>query len=78
MDHRAGQAGDDGDRRRTHGERPLALRVEQALRREARLRLLETEGQVAEARRLDRGDIALVDALRVEDVDPAVHDHPHP
>ena len=37
---------------------------------------LETQGQVAEPRRLDRLDVELERALRLEQVDPAVGDHP--
>ena len=71
----AGGAGDDSDRRRSCGKRPLAGRVEQALRGEPGLERLEPQGQVAEPRRLDRLDVELERSLRLEQVDPSVcHD----
>ena len=45
---------------------------------EPRLERLEPERQVAEARRLDRLDVELERALRLEQVDPAVGDDPEP
>ena len=72
----AGRARDDGDRRRARRQRPLAGRVEQALLGQLRLERLEPERQVAEARRLDRLDVELERALRLEQVDPAVDDDP--
>ena len=55
-------------------ERALARRVEQALGREARLERLEPEREVAEPGRLERLDVELEGALRLEHVDPAVGD----
>ena len=74
----AGRAGDDGDRPRPRRQRALAGRVEQALRGEPRLERLEPQRQVAEPRRLDRLDVELERALRLEQVDPAVGDDPEP
>ena len=59
-------------------QRPLAGGLEQALGRQPRLERLEAQGQVAEARRLDRLDVELERALRLEQVDPAVGDDPQP
>ena len=59
-------------------QRPLARRVEQPFGRESRLQRLEAQGQVAETRRLDRFDVQLQRALRLEQVDPAVGDDPEP
>ena len=64
------------DRRRPRRKRPLAGGVEQALLRQPRLQRLESERQVTEARRLDRLDVELQRALRLEQVDPAVGDDP--
>ena len=75
---RAGRAGDDGDRRRPARQRALASLVEQALGRQARLERLEPQREVAEAGRLDRVDVELERALRLEQVDPAVGDDPQP
>jgi hypothetical protein len=72
----AGRAGDDGDRGRPGRERPLARRVEQAFLGELRLERLESERQIAEARRLDGLDVELEGALRLEQVDPPVNDDP--
>ena len=56
-------------------ERPLAGRLEQALGREPRLQLLEAEREVPHPGGLDRLDVELERALRLEQVDPAVgHD----
>ena len=60
------------------GQRPLARGVEQALGRQPRLERLEPQGQVAEAGRLDRLDVELERALRLEQVDPAVGDDAQP
>jgi len=49
---RAGEAGDDADGGGTCRQRALPADVEEPLRGEAGLRLLEAEGEVAEARRL--------------------------
>ena len=60
------------------GQRPLPGGIEQALGREPRLELLEAEGEVAEPRRLQRLDVELERALRLEHVDPAVGDDAQP
>ena len=60
------------------GSGRLRAAVEQALGGEARLERLEPQGQVAEARRLDRLDVELERALRLEQVDPAVGDDAQP
>ena len=60
------------------GQRPFARLVEQALGGEPRLQRLETDREVAEARRLDRLDVELDRALLLEQVDPAVDDDPQP
>ena len=60
------------------GQRPLARAIEQALGRQAGLERLEPDREVAEARRLDRLDVELERALRLEHVDPAVGDDPQP
>ncbi len=57
-------------------QRTLARRLEQALGRQARLELLEAQGQVAEAGRLDGTHVQLVHALLLEHVDPAPDDDP--
>ncbi len=56
------------------GSGALAAGVEEPLGGEPGLGRLEAEREVAEPGRLDGRDVALVDALRVEDVDPAA-DH---
>ena len=76
LPHRTGRAGDDRDRRRSGRKRPLAGSLEQPLGRQPRLQGLETQGQIAEARGLDRLDVQLQRALRLEEVDPAVGHHP--
>ena len=63
--------GDDGGTRR---QRALAGGLEQALGRKPRLERLEAEREVSKTGRLQRGDVQLVDAARVVDVDPAVGD----
>ena len=45
---------------------------EQAFRGELGLERLELEGEVAKPARLERANVKLVDALRVEDVDAAL------
>ena len=60
------------------GSGRLRARVEQPLGREPRLQSLEPKGQVAETGGLDRLDVQLQRALRLEDVDPAVGDDPKP
>ena len=59
-------------------QRSLAGRLEQALGGQPRLERLEAQRQVAEPRRLDRLDVELERALRLEQVDPAVGDDPQP
>ena len=60
------------------GSGRLRAVVEQPLGRQPRLQRLEAQGQVAEPRRLDRFDVELERALRLEQVDPAVGDDPQP
>ena len=78
LPHGAGRAGDDRDRRGPGRQRPLARRVEQALGGQAGLELLEPEREVAEPGRLERLDVQLERALRLEQVDPAVGDDAQP
>ena len=66
----------DGHDARTHGQRPLACGVEQAFRSEARLQRLEAQREIPEPSRLQRRDVQLVDALRIEDIDAAMRDDP--
>ena len=54
VEDRAREAGHDADRGRTGRERALPRGIEEPLGRQARLRLLEAEGEVAEPGRLDR------------------------
>ena len=68
----------DRDRARSRRQRPLAGGVEQALGGQPRLERLEPEREVAEPRRLDRIDVELQRALRLEQVDPAVGDDAQP
>ena len=74
----AGRRRDDGDRPRLPGQRPLPRRVEQSLRRERGLELLEPDREVAEPRRLERLDVQLQRALRLEHVHPPVGDDLEP
>ena len=60
------------------GSASLAFGREQPFRREPGLERLEAEGQVAEPGRLDRVDVELERALRLEQVDPAVRDDAQP
>ena len=59
---------DGSDRFRAESNRPSWV--------ELRLERLEPQRQVAEAGRLDRLDVELERALRLEEVDPAVDDDP--
>ena len=76
--HGARQAGADADGPGPRRQRPFAAAVEQALRGQLRLERLEPQGEVAEAGRLEGVDVQLVDALRLEHVDPTMGDEPDP
>ncbi len=78
LPHGAGRAGHHGDRRRPRRQRALPALVEQPFSGKAGLERLEPQGQVAEPGRLDRIDVELERALRLEQVDPAVGDHAQP
>ena len=58
------------------GSGRLRLGLEEPLGREPRLERLEAQRELADADRLDRVDVELVRALRLEDVDAAVGDEP--
>src|SRR4029077_14328668 len=74
----AGRAGEARDGRGPRREWPLAGGIEKAFGGETRLERLEPQGQVTEARRLDRFDVDLERALRLEQVDPPVCDDTQP
>ena len=78
MPDRPGRAGDHGDGRRSLRQRALPRAIEQPFRGKPGLERLELQREVAEAGRLKVGDIQLVHALGIEDVDAAVSDNPQP
>ncbi len=71
---RARRARDHGNDGRSVGQRSLSRTLEEPLGREPGFERLEPQRQVTEPGGLERRHVQLVDALRVEDVDPAACD----